>query len=151
MSERTAATLQTKFFDDGNRLAREAETGSMQRVNQELAQFRETLSALEYNALIKSIQSSNTARVAQDQYDLAGGQVSRLTVPTLILEDSKTDRDKLPDHIGGRILSDKKQAAQEPKPATPAAKAFRDGDYPLPWSEAMADKAFRDVLYPGKK
>lgn len=152
MSEKTAAMLPTKYFEQGNRMAREAETGSMQSVNKELADLRKTLSAPQYNALIKSIESANTAHVAQDQYDLKGKQVSRLTVPTLILEDSKADRDRLPDHIAGRILSDKKETPEAPKPAAPGgAKTFKDGDYPLPWSEAAANRAWNDVLNPRKK
>jgi len=152
MSEKAAAPLQTKFFEQGNRLAREAEAGSMQRVNQELADFRKTLSAPEFNALIKSIQSANTARVAQDQYDLKGKKVNELTVPTLILVDSKEDKDKLPDRIGVIILADGKERAEQAAPAKPVpTKTLKDGDYPLPWSEAMAAKAFDDVLNPKKK
>lgn len=154
MSEKTAATLQRQYFEQGDRMAREAEAGGMHNVNRELAEFRNAkgVTPEKYNALIKSIQSANTAHVAQDQYDLQGKQVKKLTVPTLILADSEADADKLPDHIAGYILGGKKVEAEEPKLAKPQPqKTLKDGDYPLPWSEKMADKAWRDVLYPGKK
>lgn len=155
MSEKAAPTRDLKqwTFEQGNRLAREAETGSIATVNQELSQVRSQLSPREYNALISGIQSANTARVAQDQYDLQGKHVKKLTVPTLILEDSPEDKDKLPDRVGGRILADgKRETFEEPKaPAKPVKRIGDDGNYPLPWSEAMADKAFRDVLDPPER
>ncbi len=155
MSEKAAPTRDLKqwTFEQGNRLAREAETGSIDNVNRELSQVRSQLSPREYNALISGIQSANTARVAQDQYDLQGKQVKKLTVPTLILEDSPRDKDKLPDHVAGRVLADgKKETFEEPKPqAKPAKRVGDDGNYPMPWSEAMADKAWRDVLNPPER
>jgi hypothetical protein len=155
MSEKAAPTRDLKqwTFEQGNRLAREAETGSIDNVNRELSQVRSQLSPREYNALISGIQSANTARVAQDQYDLQGKQVKKLTVPTLILEDSPHDKDKLPDHVAGRVLADgKKESFEAPKtPATPAKRVGDDGNYYFPWSAAMGAKAFDDVLNPPER
>ncbi len=154
MSEKAPTRdLKQWTFEQGNRLAREAETGSIANVNRELSEVRNQLTPREYNALISGIQSANTARVAQDQYDLQGKRVKSLTVPTLILEDSPRDKDKLPDHVAGRVLADgKKETFEAPKtPATPAKRVGDDGNYPLPWSEAMADKAYRDVLSPPER
>ncbi len=155
MSEKAAPTRDLKqwTFEQGNRLAREAETGNIANVNRELSDVRNQLTPREYNALISGIQSANTARVAQDQYDLQGKRVKSLTVPTLILEDSPKDKDKLPDHVAGRILADgKRETVEAPKaPEKPAKRVGDDGNYPMPWSEAMADKAWRDVLNPERK
>lgn len=154
MSEKTATRdLKHWNYEQGNRLAREAETGSIDNVNRQLYQVRSQLSPKEYNDLINSIQSANTARVAQDKYDLEGKHVKRLTVPTLILSDSPMDNDTLPDHVSGRTLVDgRRETFAEPKPeAKPAKRVGDDGNYPMPWSEAMADKAWRDVLNPPER
>lgn len=162
MSDKAKVDLQTRYFEQGHRMAREAETGSYESVNKELATLRSQIKPAEYNALIRSIQSANVAHVAEDQ-QRSGNDPSKFKIPTLILSDSPKDKDKLPDHIGGRILTNgPRQAEQAPTPRTQpgqtadgretvAERMRRTGSYPMPWSEAAADAAWKDVLYPDRK
>ncbi len=156
MSEKAPTRdLQRWTYEQGNRLAHEAETGKTDNVNRELTQVRGQLTPREYNALISSIRSANTAHVAQEQYDLAGKHVKSLSIPTLIFGDSPKDKDKFPDHIAGRILADgKKETVEEPKSekalqAERAAKIDQrmkeTGNYGPAWG-GDDDAAFRHVL-----
>lgn len=162
MSDKAKVDLPARYFEQGHRMASEAETGSFEAVNKELATLRSQIKPAEYNALIRSIQSANIAHVAEDQ-QRNSKDPSKLRVPTLILEDSPKDKDKLPDHIGGRVLHNgPRQAEQTPTPRTQPGQAAdgretvaermrRTGNYPMPWSEAAADAAWKDVLYPNRK
>jgi len=162
MSDAAKVDLQAKYFEQGHRMAREAESGSFEAVNKELATIRGQIKPAEYNALINSIRSANTAHVAEDQ-SKNRKDPSKLSVPTLLLEDSPTDSDKLPDHIAGRILADghvqSEGASAErknPSQITDSRTAIDDkmrqtGNYPMPWSEASADAAWRHVLQPSEK
>lgn len=157
-----AGDLQARFYEQGHRMAREAETDSYESVNTELAAIRQQIKPAEYNALINSIRSANTAHVAEDQMR-SGNDPTKFTIPRLLIEDSPKDKDKLPDHIAGRVLfNGPKQAEQQPTPRTQPTqdrngresfddRMRRTGSYPMPWSEAAADAAWRHVLQPNEK
>ena len=130
-----------------------------------MADFRKTHTPNEFNALISAIAAANTAHVAIDQMDVAATRVKSATVPTLILADSPKDKDKLPDHVAGRIVAYPAKLAEEAGRPTSVMDAFpkvevsdaakegrkrmrETGNYGFGWSEAAAAAAYEDVLYP---
>jgi hypothetical protein len=149
----------SKYFDEGNRLARKAESGDLVGTNKELAEYRAKMTAADYKQLLKSMEGANTVHVLNDKQEVDKYNKSKWffqseqkpTVPNLIITDNKNHK---PMELAGIVLKDAElpgvQKATESPKDNNKSQTKRE-DLILPWSPVSAEKVWRETLNTSNK